>query len=441
MKSSNYNTFIKQDVEWIAHNGLTNALAVLSNKEMSDFNLYINTGNGLTIEQINEFKENGFLIDDNFNEIEFIRYNMYKDRFDKSALALVIAPTSNCNFRCPYCFESKVLRNCRMDDSVKQAVIDFVESKMNTIERLSIVWYGGEPLLEIGLISEFSKIFIELCERNNVVYSANIITNGYLLTSEVLEQLIQYKVTDIQITIDGMNEEHDSRRYLVGKKPTFEKIIHNLLSLESVYKKYDDFPFIAIRMNVDKKNVSQVDSLLEYIYSMPFKDYVFFYIAGVYDKEDRNFDTTLSQAEFIDVYRKYLRKLKEFSTYDNYELYYPKLISAACGCEQIATFVIDADGSLYKCWEEIGQSSAKIGNVKDMDSNSNNEWLYKYLIDDPTQKEKCHSCKILPNCMGGGCPHRVKKSNFKIDCEAKRNEHIASILDSYKLLKNNEVAE
>lgn len=98
MKSSNYNTFIKQDVEWIAHNGLTNALAVLSNKEMSDFNLYINTGNGLTIEQINEFKENGFLIDDNFNEIEFIRYNMYKDRFDKSALSLVIAPTSNCNF-------------------------------------------------------------------------------------------------------------------------------------------------------------------------------------------------------------------------------------------------------------------------------------------------------------------------------------------------------
>lgn len=36
-------------------------------------------------------------------------------------------------------------------------------------------------------------------------------------------------------------------------------------------------------------------------------------------------------------------------------LNYPKRIFANCGCDSYSAFVIDSDGSIYKCWEEIAQ--------------------------------------------------------------------------------------
>lgn len=60
MKSSNYNTFIEYENEWIAHNGLTNSLVLLTDTEMKGFNEYLETGYGLNVEQILDFKKMDF---------------------------------------------------------------------------------------------------------------------------------------------------------------------------------------------------------------------------------------------------------------------------------------------------------------------------------------------------------------------------------------------
>ena len=44
-------------------------------------------------------------------------------------------------------------------------------------------------------------------------------------------RLIDLDITSIQITLDGTKEYHDQTRYLIGKKPTFDTIIKNLVSL------------------------------------------------------------------------------------------------------------------------------------------------------------------------------------------------------------------
>ena len=64
-------------------------------------------------------------------------------------------------------------------------------------------WYGGEPLLAISPIERLTKKFKKICKRFNIEYSASIITNGYLLTEDVCNKLLDLDITDAQITLDG----------------------------------------------------------------------------------------------------------------------------------------------------------------------------------------------------------------------------------------------
>ena len=144
MKASDYNEFIEYDGNIIAYNGRTNTLAEISNEEYCIFNSYlVDENTEIKGDYLQQLLYGGFLINDNVNELDILKYNMFSSRFDNSQLSLVIAPTSDCNFRCPYCFESKVLRPNRMDTTIVNAIIKFVKSRTESIQNLHITWYGG----------------------------------------------------------------------------------------------------------------------------------------------------------------------------------------------------------------------------------------------------------------------------------------------------------
>lgn len=442
MKFSYYNEFIKHGDRFIAYNGRTNALAEITNEDFTMISEYSNkTISNIKKDLIEQLLYGGFLIEDDINELDILRYQMFASRFDNSRLSLVVAPTSNCNFRCPYCFESKVLRNSKMDKSIIDAIMEFVNYRSASIQNLQITWYGGEPLLEIDTIMEMSLQFLKLCEESNIKYSSSIITNGYLLDTSIMKKLISVKIDSVQVTLDGLKEKHDKRRFLVGGKPTFETIIRNLEELGSLYlSNTKDFPTIGLRMNIDRDNYQEIDELMRFLYKSSIHEYTYFYIAGVFDKNDFNNKFTFTQAEFIKLFDKYLNLQKSLDKKDYYEDYYPKIISSNCGCDTSSSFVIDSDGTLYKCWEEIGHIDSKIGNIKEiLDFNIiKNPWYYHNILNDPTLDDHCSKCKILPNCMGGGCPYRVNNLKFKIDCEAKIAEHKSNIIKSYEILKMKE---
>lgn len=52
----------------------------------------------------------------------------------------------------------------------------------------------------------------------------------------------------VQITLDGLQEHHDSRRHLRDGRGTFDKIVENLRLFEEYAIRVD------IRMNVDNEN-------------------------------------------------------------------------------------------------------------------------------------------------------------------------------------------
>ena len=416
MKKSKYNFFYEIEDGILAYNAKTNAMAVVEKEKIEELKKILAGEPSEDKKFVDELMYGGFIVKDYINELEEIRHDMYADRFSNNKLSLTIAPTSDCNFRCPYCYEKDVLHMQRMTDEVADKIVKFVENRAAGIENLHITWYGGEPLLEYQRILMLSEKFLEICDKHEIEYDAGIVTNGYLLTEDKLKKLIESKVSTIQITLDGTKESHDARRYLKNHGGTFDKIVSNLLSFEKLAQTIESFPNISIRMNLDRSNKEECYKLLDYINSLPLRKYVVPYVAGVYDGMDKEHVYTLTDSEYGDLKNEYLQEFEKKGFKIDYYAYYPKKVASSCCCDRIDSLVVDAHGNLYKCWEEIGFEEACIGQIgEDMNYNLP-QCYYDYMLFDPTMNEECKECEVLPVCMGGGCPIRRVKDQRR-NCE------------------------
>lgn len=408
MRKSKYNYHFTDGNKIIMYNARTNALVRMDESDFKNYENYaLNNQNEIEEELKQSLKYGGYIVEDDANELDMIRYQVYASRFSSNIMNLTIAPTSDCNFRCPYCYERNVLRPGRMKDETQVDILNFIESQIGHLDSLNITWYGGEPLLELERILSLSKQILKLCAKNNVRYFSSIITNGYLLDLEILKKLMSVQIRHIQITIDGPKEYHDKRRYLVGKKPTFDRIMNNLLSFQEICQT-DNFPLISVRMNLDKNNIDGYEKLKNRMAEKPLNKYVYFYVASVYDKCDTNHRYTFTPEEFNKIEKEKQENIKQL---------YPETIGAHCVCDSLNGFVIDSDGSLYKCWEEMGNKELCIGNIHDLDTNGKPAFYYDYLLFDPSKNEKCAQCEILPVCMGGGCPNRILRDEYQPNCK------------------------
>lgn len=394
MKQSYYNHFIKlnNNEGYLAYNCRSNSLAiieeenynkyadfVLSNKEIDDENL------------VEDLKKGLFLIDDDIDELKVLRYKMYKDRFNMHSLGLTIAPTSDCNFRCIYCYEKNSIRQKDMTPQVEDAIVNFVEEQSDSIKSMTIAWYGGEPLMRFDIIERLSERIISICEKKNIQYFSSIVTNGYLLTPEILKKFDDYNIISMQITIDGRKEIHDKRRFLADGCGSFDKIFNNL-------KEYKELlPQVDLRINVDKNNRNDVNYIYDLLKKENLLDKVTPYLGHVKDSNNCYKDEKcVNNKDFSEL-------TYDFQEYTNRNLktFYPLLVTNCCGTDSLNSFVIDSDGELYKCWDEIGIKSFSVGNI--LDNLTINMRNINYLTLDPTLHPRCSKCKFLPICMGG-CP-------------------------------------
>lgn len=100
MKRSKFNFYYKRgENENIIYNTFSKALVSLDDDEFSKYKDVDTCDN----EMVETLKENGILIEDSFDEIDFLKYFHYKTKFSNETLYLTIAPTHGLQLACPYC--------------------------------------------------------------------------------------------------------------------------------------------------------------------------------------------------------------------------------------------------------------------------------------------------------------------------------------------------
>jgi uncharacterized protein len=171
--------------------------------------------------------------------------------FRNDVLHLILFSTEQCNFRCVYCYEKFELGAMRAE--VREGVKNLVRRRASGLKELYIGWFGGEPLLASEVVLELSKTFVALSQEHGFAYQAHATTNGYFLTPELAPLLLEVRLCDLQVTLDGPPELHNPKRKLAEGGPTFERIWQNLLFLKGLQAEFQ----VTLRINLDQENYPQ----------------------------------------------------------------------------------------------------------------------------------------------------------------------------------------
>ena len=149
-----------------------------------------------------------------------------------------------------------------MTEEVISSVKAILKSKSD--KSISITWFGGEPFLGWKAISEISDFLIS----ENIQFYATAITNGSICSDDIIKRIDDYKIKRLQITLDGIREQHDSKRIFKNGKPSFNLLIdniHRFINKTNVK--------ISIRINIDKSNIDTYPELRAFL-NNEFKEFI-----------------------------------------------------------------------------------------------------------------------------------------------------------------------
>ena len=330
--------------------------------------------------------------------------------------------TYNCNFRCPYCFENRKIKDGESSIVFSKSQVDKTLSIMDKIEPNAklrsniIILYGGEPLLKENQdIIEY--IVKKAIERG---YKLHVITNGYDL-NHFFHLFGENKICDIQVTIDGTKDFHNKTRIHHQDFNTFDKIINNI---EYILKNTDDVK-IKVRVNTDKNNIEDFLNLRKYFEKKNFfkSEKFSIYSALIYDnksitEKDKYNVKFMSSHEYLSSHLK-ANTIKYCNGYhgllyrikDAIQKKHALYLSPTYCSAQTSGYVFSPLGEIYPCWEVIGRPEYVIGKISGdtivWDTGILNEWR-SYNIG----KTSCVKCKYALLC-GGGC-HATKHNNCQL---------------------------
>jgi len=216
--------------------------------------------------------ENGFLVTDRAADRRALDAYITGYKTNREELNVTVLTTLQCNFACDYCFQgdhgdyNKFAEKMTLETAAR--VSDWIDRQLDDVqpERLVLTFFGGEPLLNLPVMYELAEQAHRSTESRGVRLVLSIITNGLLLTPEVVDRLVPYGLDGIKITLDGDRDTHNRMRPLRGGQGTFDRIIENIRQIA-------DRPVrIAIGGNFDETSVDSYPALLDFLEEQEFAD-------------------------------------------------------------------------------------------------------------------------------------------------------------------------
>jgi uncharacterized protein len=402
MKFSQFNFLIKtEDQNVVICNTLTGAIFVLSeNKYLSiREEIKVNQQSNDKASIIKELNNAGILLDDSTNEFQRMCYLSNNSRYRNSFLDLRILPTEECNCRCIYCYES--FKRGEMTEEVKESVKLMLMKRIPYIKDLSIGWFGGEPMMAMNTIADISNLILELMKKYDFKYNTQITTNGFFLNRDNFLKLLDLKINNIQITLDGDKEEHDKRKRLIDGSGTFDVIMDNLNNISKIDKDYQ----LTFRINLDHNNINSIPRLINKLKNIFCKknSYSIFYRSVGNWGGNNNIDN--SQLFSSEENRSIQSIIGEcISNETNYVFDIPLLMNRSCYASNPQCFTIGSNGTIYKCTVYFESEKNKIGILDKngdlkIDINKASEW-----IECRSSDKRCTKCYLYPSCHGKHCP-------------------------------------
>jgi uncharacterized protein len=361
-------------------------------------------------ELVARFRRNGFLVDADFDEVGAIRERYWAAR-GNAPVVLLMTTTMDCNLGCYYCYESRSKDALRVQDVDDIVAIARERLSRRNKSSLHVDWYGGEPMMNLEFLEQASAALQAFCEAEGVTYHASAISNGTHWPTDVGPFVARHKLRQIQISFDGLKENHDQRRrYRPRHRPTedassFDRAVRLVDSLLRHTR-------VDIRYNADPGNMEDLAGFIEFAeergwFDAPHKCVVMVAKLSAYSDRSafmRGRELTTEQFEAL---QELARRRLPPAAQDHQDIVrgFPVPKTSVCGALAADSTVVGADGLEYRCGLQVGEiqrAVGRFGEPRDGETFPDRSWWDAF---DPTGLPTCGRCSFLPVCWGG-CPKR-----------------------------------
>ncbi|MCG9700812.1 SPASM domain-containing protein [Vibrio natriegens] len=353
-------------------------------------------------------KNLGIVFED-YNELSLLKNKSLTTTSSKVS-RIVIMTSSFCQLGCN---NSDYGAYCGQEHEKFNVNLIEVEKVMNKVRRMisssrkssiELVFFGGEPLVNLGFLIEVMNRAKGLEQNNKVAIQGRVISNGLLLTSKMYQKLVDIGISYFEITLDGTQAVHDSRRPRKSGYGSFDKILSNLVSISPIY--CPENGEVVIRCNVDSRNEWDVFNLLGLLNESKVVPLMGFYVAPI-----RNWGNNKAKDNFENRDRFSKLEIKVFSWLLRNgltPLLIPENAERSCIASADEPCVFAPDGNWYSCTEMPLVSKNHIkGSDRTWDDLDREGW-YKAVAKETLPCTKCHFSSVC----AGACPKDWLEGNI-----------------------------
>lgn len=378
----------------------------------------------LTEKEQETLLRNGFLVPDGVDETAEMMSVIDRANERGKRASLMAVMNLDCNLACTYCYEGGQRGRHYMSSQIRDLLVRFAgQEYLGRGKDLVIDFYGGEPLLSAGEIGEISRKLKTLAEREGRNYEFTLVTNGTLLTRDVVSGLVQLGLKSARITLDGPRENHDSYRPFVSGEGSFDKIISNLSEVNDLIR-------IGIGGNYTRENYRSFPQLLDtlidngltpdritHVMFSPVTETLGRHLSPEFSEGCVSTDEQWLLEASIFLREEILRR--GFNT--------PRVAPTICMIELRDNLVVNYDGTLFKCPAFIGCKGLETGHLK----SGVNSYGRSHMLG-AWKKDQCRHCAYLPLCFGG-CRFLKLLRDSAIDGVECRKSYFDAVLEELVL--------
>lgn len=160
-----------------------------------------------------------------------------------------------CNFKCIYCYSAAGRSTGQIDFEHVKALVDYLFRSGRKQENPYIINFsgGGEPLISFPTIKKTVEYIEEVTRGTDYKYNIGLVTNGSLITPEILDYLQQHRI-DMAVSFEILQRLQDKER------GSYDKVAANIdMMLDRGY------PF-GIRTTFTPESVNCMTEMIEEVH-------------------------------------------------------------------------------------------------------------------------------------------------------------------------------
>lgn len=363
------------------------------------------------------------------------------------ARTITFQVTEDCCMKCSYCYQHNKKPNRMSFEVAKQFIDDLLSGSEKVTcyipkDSVGIVleFIGGEPFLEIDLVSKITDYYFEECARLHHPWATrtriSISTNGLLNFDPRVQSYLKKHQShlSLNITVDGNKQLHDSCRVDLENKGTYDRVIAAVNDYTEKYGK----GALPTKMTIAPNNVGSLsEAVIEMIeYGYPIVNFNPVY-EDVWSRDDaRTFYKQLKQlADYLIEHDKLDPLVCPYMSPVYCHPMLPEDNHNWCGGTG-AMIAIDWQGNIYPCIRYMPNALGDdvipyiIGTVKDGIMSTEQQFERVNCLSCITRRsqstDECFNCPIASGCgwCSGYCYEKYgtadKRTTFICDLHKAR---------------------